>query len=143
MKKIFLFAILTVIIAASPVHRGTGGLKSAGFDLETLPVGKNVTFPRPATTFVSTRTRVQLTGTDMPQSLSFKPIPAAQSSSSGVIKISIYDQNAERVFYKELKKDNVYIYHLRDLRPIVMITEGGDHHLKLQVESNKPLEIGR
>lgn len=142
--KYFLFYLISLTtLAARPARRETWNTRSSGFNLETLPIGKNVTFPRPATTLVSASTRVQLTGTDMPQSLSLKAVSGAQTSGPGTIKISIYDQNADRVFYKELKRDTTYIYHLRDLRPVIMITEGGDPRLKLQVESNKPLEIGR
>lgn len=118
--------------------------RSGVFDLERLPIGKNVTFPRPATTIVPALARVQLTGTDMPQSLSLKAVGAQGGSlGDGVLRISIYDPNADRVIHTEIHKDTLYLYHLRDLRPILVLTEGGDHRLKLQVESNKPLDIGR
>lgn len=118
--------------------------RSGVFDLERLPIGKNVTFPRPATTIVPALARVQFTGTDMPQSLSLKAVGAQGGNlGNGSLRISIYDPNAERVIHTEIHGDTVYLYHLRDLRPILVLTEGGDHRLKLQVESNKPLDIGR
>jgi len=150
MKSFFLvFALL--LVSAKHAKRSPHELSTGVFDLEKLPVGKNVTFPRPATTVVPTLARVHLTGTDMPQSLSLKAVAPLSGTSletsragqRGSLRIAIYDRNADRVFYKQIEKDTVYIYHLRDLRPILLITEGGDARLKLQVESNKPLEIGR
>lgn len=132
------------LAVAKPLAKSRDKQSSGVFDLERLPVGKNVTFPRPATTLVPPLARVQLTGTDMPQSLSFKAVTVPGASlGPGGIRVAIHDPNADRVIYTEIQKDTVYLYHLKDLKPVLVMTEGGDHRLKLQVESNKPLDIGR
>jgi hypothetical protein len=138
------FALQVALAAAT----GSSGValaqqgKAQGFYLDRLPVGKNVTIPKPATTFVPLTSRVQLTATDMPQSLSFTPVDV-NGGTPRSIKLSIYDQSAARVKYVVLKPGTPFLYTYRELSSITVIpqAQGAGGALALQVESNKPLEI--
>ncbi|MBM4252730.1 MAG: hypothetical protein FJ146_12215 [Deltaproteobacteria bacterium] len=120
---------------------GAGGV--SGFSLDRLPPGKNVTRPRPATTYVRLSSRVVLTGTDMPQTLRFMPINLA-SGSVRSLRLAIFDKNSERVQYVRVSPDTPFLYPIKDLSPITVIAEaiaGGSEGLQLQVESDKPLDV--
>lgn len=119
---------------------------SHAFVLEHLPKGKSVTIPHPATTLVSVNRRAQFKATDMPQSLSFA-VRHAQGGRVLPVRLAIYDKHAERVSYTTVKPGARFIYPFHAIDPITVIAEardlsGSDHYdLKLEVESNKPLEI--
>jgi hypothetical protein len=132
--------IHVALLAAGSNARAQG--KAQGFYLERLPKGANVTIPRPATTIVPLTARVQLTATDMPQSLSFKPVDV-NGGTPRPIRLSIYDRRSERVQYVELKPGTPFLYTYRELGSITVIPQaaGGSNAMALQVESNKPLEI--
>ena len=119
--------------------------RSGAFDLEKLPQGKSVTIPRPATTWFPLTMRARLTATDMPQSLSLRLIgPGAAKIQGEPIKLSIYDPNSDRVVYVAVRPGVSFVYNFRDLRPIMVVSESGgkdQRQAKLQVESDKPLEI--
>jgi hypothetical protein len=120
--------------------------RPTAFDLERLPAGKSVTIPRPATTWVPLWMRARLTGTDMPQSLSLKLIaPGTGVPLKSPVKLAIYDPNSERVVYANVQPGVAFVYNFRDLRPIMVVSENTAspalRQVKLQVESNKPLEI--
>lgn len=138
---IFLAGILptSLSIAAS----GMFATKVAGFPLEKLPKGKNVTIPRPATTIVNLPERVTFTATDMPQSLSFRPI-SARGGVPRPVHLSIFDRGADRVQHADVQPGTPFLYNFKNLQPITVVVEGGSSSgrgLTLQVESDKPLEI--
>lgn len=115
----------------------------SGFSLERLPKGKNVTMPRPATTYVPLTARVVLTGTDMPQTLRFMPVNLSQGMLRS-LRLAIFDQNSERVQYVRVSPDTPFLYPIKDLEPITVIAEaiaGVTEGLQLQVESDKPLDV--
>lgn len=115
----------------------------SGFSLERLPKGKNVTMPRPATTYVPLTARVVLTGTDMPQTLRFMPVNLSQGTIRS-LRLAIFDQNSERVQYVRVSPDTPFLYPIKDLAPITVIAEaiaGVTEGLQLQVESDKPLDV--
>jgi hypothetical protein len=115
----------------------------SGFSLERLPKGKNVTMPRPATTYVPLTSRVVLTGTDMPQTLRFMPVNLNQGMIRS-LRLAIFDQNSERVQYVRVSPDTPFLYPIKDLAPITVIAEaiaGVTEGLQLQVESDKPLDV--
>jgi hypothetical protein len=81
----------------------------------------------------------------MPQSLSLRIIgPGPGKTADNPVKLAIYDPNSERVVYATVRPGVSFVYNFRDLRPIMVVSEesGGIlKQVKLQVESNKPLEI--
>ncbi len=160
--KLFLTAIVLVSAAASPAYGapkhkagtaaatgrgGSAGMQGAGgaFLLEKLPAGKDVTIPCPATTLVPLWSRVMLTATDLPQSVSFKAVNPAGGALTKV-RIGIYDANADRVKYIELNPGTPFLYNMKDFETITIVPDvkglgQAARSLALQVESNKPLQI--
>ena len=128
------------------VRRSDAGVTApalSGFSLERLPKGKNVTMPRPATTYVPLANRVTLTGTDMPQTLRFMPINLLHGAVRS-LRLAIFDKNSERVQYVRVSPDTPFLYPIKDLSPITIIAEaimGDADGLQLQVESDKPLDV--
>ena len=129
--------------ASRKVSTQPGWPSASGLSLDRLPAGKNVTMPRPATTFVPLAARVVLTGTDLPQTLSFRPINLSNGSLRP-IRLAIFDQNSERDQYVHVSPNTPFLYPVKDLAPITVIPEAsGDSAvgLHLQIESDKPLDI--
>lgn len=122
--------------------------KPKGFYIERLPKGKDVTIPMPATTYVPLAERVMLSSTDMPQMVSFKSVNVGGGKASS-IRVAIYDSNASKVHYADVKPGTPYLYNFRGVSSITVIpglANGSKQlaaykNLKLQIESNKPLEI--
>ena len=113
------------------------------FRISALPKGKNVTIPRPATTQIPVASRVVLTPTDMPQSISMKPVNVSNGP-TGMLRVAIYDQNSDRVKYVDLSPSTPFVYQVKNLQPITVIPEergGATASLVLQVQSDKPLQI--
>lgn len=149
-----LVGALASVAAAAPKQKGHGasaqsniGVTGAGgaFLLERLPPGKNVTIPRPATTLVPLSSRVMLTATDLPQSVSFKAIGQAGGQAPKV-RIGIYDGNADRVKYIDINPGTPFLYNMKDFETITVVPdirgiEQQARTLALQVESDKPLQI--
>ncbi|MEZ4743268.1 MAG: hypothetical protein R3B45_12620 [Bdellovibrionota bacterium] len=125
-------------------------LDAASFDINVLPVGKNVTLLKPATTMVPLKVKATLGATDVPQTLSFKSIWNGKGQGPS-IRLAIYDSNQTRVRYVEVRPGIPFLYSFRGLSSIMVIPEvtGSflskkfSKDLKLQVESDKPLSIGR
>lgn len=141
----FLCALVAAIVFGFGLAPAHGQPRPVAFDLEALPQGKSVTIPRPATTWVPLTMRARLTATDMPQSLSLRLIgPGPGKIADNPVKLAIYDPNSERVVYATVRPGVSFVYNFRDLRPIMVVSEesgGALKQVKLQVESNKPLEI--
>ena len=122
------------------------GAVQGGFHLDRLPKGKNVTIPRPATTYVPLTSTVVLTATDMPQSVSFKPVNLKNGPTSA-LKLKIFDRGSSRVQYVDVSPTTPFLYAFKTLGPITVIVEDGPRQghpidgAVLQVESNKPLDI--
>lgn len=134
-----LFALAAGLASSTALAAADGG-----FHLDRLPVGKNVTIPKPATTYVPASARVVLTATDMPQSLSFVPVNLRNGGPVGTLKLAIYDRDSERVKYVELRPGTPFLYTFKELSSITVIPQpaaGQDAGIALKVESNKPLEI--
>ncbi len=118
--------------------------KDTGFHLDRLPPGKNVTIPRPATTFVPLSSPVNLTATDTPQSLSLKPINLKSGGNVANLRVSIMDRESGRLQYVDLKPGMPFLYSFKELGTITVIPQASGiaiEGLSLQVESDKPLEI--
>lgn len=128
-----------LLIPSTICARSSDGI----FHLNTLPKGKDVTIPRPATTHVPVSARVVITPTDMPQSISMKPVSTV-SGPVGMIRVAIYDRNSERVQYIELSPSTPFVYQVKNLNPITLIPESrgaATTNLALQLQSDKPLQI--
>jgi len=144
-----------VAISGSALAQGSWRVASSkgvgnSFALETLPPGADVTLPGPATTLVSLSSRVTLSSTDTPQTLSFTSINQSGGGAALPLRLAIYDRNQERVKYVELNPGTPFLYSFKTLTTISVIPEMGRGgasakaaDIKLQVESDKPLTIAR
>ena len=112
------------------------------FDLEDLEVGKSVTLPTPATTVFSATSEVRLSSTDKSQIVKIALFDVKVKES---IKIAIYDSNSAGVHYVKIDKDMPALYNFHELSTIQIVPKpiASTSHLKLIVESNKPLGITR
>lgn len=134
-----------------PVKRNSQQASSAaarggdnGFHLDRLPQGKNVTIPRPATTFVPLSSSINLTATDTPQTVSLKPINLKTGGLVSGLRVSIMDRESGKLQYIELQPGLPFLYNFKDLGSITVIPQASgvaSQGLSLQVESDKPLEI--
>jgi len=151
-----LFVALIVIPSMAVVSFGFdySSANAASFDIKKLPVGKNVTLLRPATTLVPMAVKTKLAATDVPQTVSFKAIWKGKGKnkySARKIKLAIYDADQSRVRYVDIKQGIPFLYSFKGLTSIVVIPESangssfakGAKNLSLQIESDKPLSIGR
>jgi|GEM_PF-3315168 len=130
--------------------KARGSNLGSSFVLETLPLGADVTLPGPATTLIALSSRVTLSATDTPQTLSFTSVNANGASSLTALRLAIYDRNQERVKYVELKPGTPFLYSFKTLASIAVVPEiatgtakSQESSVKLQVESDKPLTIAR
>lgn len=127
-------------------HLAWAAASSHAFILDSLPKGKSVTIPHPATTLLSVNMRAQFKATDMPQSLSFTVVHT-DGGRVVPIRLAIYDKHADRVNYATVKPGTPFIYPFHAIDPITVIAEMRDpssieiYKIKVRVESNKPLEI--
>lgn len=143
------YALATVWAATSQAQAKQApvkaqGSKEAGFHLDRLPQGKNVTINRPATTFVPLSSSVSLTATDMPQSVSLKPINLKAGGTVAPLRVSIMDKDSGKLQYVELKPGTPFLYNFKELGSITVVPTplgGTAEGLSLQIESDKPLEI--
>lgn len=134
---------LVIVASIATAESGKAAVTPGVFHIDRLPKGKNVTLGRPATTVVPLDQRIQLTATDIPQSISFRAVNT-ENGAAQTIKISIFDGEAERVKYVDVKPGTPFLYTFKELGAITVIPKGTGpvaHGLSLQVESDKPLEI--
>ena len=111
------------------------------FNLNSLPIGANVTLPRTATIVAPLQGRIMLTSTDLPQTVSVKVDPQLQRKA---IKVAIYDNNQERVRYVEIKPGAPFLYSFQNLQPIYLMPQDANAvPAEIKIESDKPLAIGR
>lgn len=139
MRLIKSFVFVCLMMPSTICAKGSDGI----FHLNALPKGKDVTIPRPATTHIPVSARVVITPTDMPQSISMKPVNMV-SGPVGMIRVAIYDRNSERVQYIDLSPTTPFVYQVKNLAPITLIPESrgaATTNLALQVQSDKPLQI--
>jgi hypothetical protein len=123
---------------------------AAVFDINELPVGRNVTLLKPATTVVPLATRTTLGATDLPQMLKFEVI-ADVGNQPNSIRVAIYDSTRERVRYIDIKPGVPFVYSFSDLDTVLVIPQipkeasnlPSYRSTKLQIESDKPLSVGR
>ena len=126
--------------ARPPINRDRGG---AAFLLTNLPKGKDVTMPQPATTYVPLSSRILLTATDMPQTLSFRPVNVAHGPLQG-LRLVIFDEHSERVQYRTMQPGTPFLYPVKTLTTVTVMAEpigAATSGVFLQVESDKPLTI--
>ncbi len=129
---------------AQPKAAAPSASKDGGFHLDRLPQGKNVTIPRPATTFIPLSSTVNLTATDTPQSLSLKPINVKSGGTVSGLRVSIMNRETGKLQYVELKPGMPFVYSFEELGSVTVIPQAdgaATEGLSLQVESDKPLEI--
>lgn len=143
-------APLLLVLAAAPAAAKAAKpqpSRSAGdgiFRIEALPTGKSVTIPRPATTQVPLAQMVRLTATDLPQSLSFRPV-ARSGFATGSFRIAITEGEPQKTTYADLTPGTPFLYNFKELATITVVPEakaGLPDGVALQIESDKPLEIG-
>lgn len=125
------------------------GLVMAGdFQLTSLPRGKSVTLPRPATTLIPLTEAATLSSTDKSQTLKFSSI-SVSGGKADPIKISIYDKHSEKPRHLVVKAGSPMVYTFKGLSSIRIQTATIGAGLKtskstkLRVESNRPLGIAR
>ncbi len=122
--------------------------KPEGFYIEKLPVGANVTMVQPATTFVPVTERVMLTATDLPQTISLKTINI-NGQKAQEVRVAIYDRNLDRVKYVTIKPDSSFLYTMNSYDSVSVVPQIPKQYaeklksMKLQVESDKPLDVAR
>ncbi|MBI2602344.1 MAG: hypothetical protein HYW48_04745 [Deltaproteobacteria bacterium] len=121
------------------------GLASTGrgdiFDLRHLPTGKSVTLVTAARTKLALNSRVILSATDSPQTVSF----GLEGPSKAPIKLGIYDRHQERVQYIKLQGGKHFWYPFKGLSSILVIAENTsaktDHGAYILIKSDKPLTL--
>jgi hypothetical protein len=119
--------------------------KPDGFYIDRLPKGKNVTIPRPATTFIPLSSTVKFTSTDMPQSISFKPVNTT-GGQAAALRLAIYIDDAKKAAFIDLRPGTPFLYNFKTISSVTVIPElavaaKNVGSTLLQVESDKPLEI--
>jgi len=128
---------------AAVVLSGAARAGDGIFRLDTLPRGKSVTIPRPATTYVPLAERARFTATDTPQTLSLKPVNTGRGPAQP-LRVAIYDATQERVQQVEVVPGTTFLYTFKGLSSIMLIPRAkapAGAGMQLKVESNKPLEI--
>jgi len=144
-------AVLIAALALGALGLGAGKPRpeirrdrsGVAFLLTTLPKGKDVTMPQPATTYVPLSSRILLTATDMPQTLSFRPVNFAHWPLQG-LRLVIFDEHSERVQYRDMQPGTPFLYPVKTLTTVTVMAEpigAATNGLYLQVESDKPLTI--
>lgn len=143
MKMMILVFVNTLFIAI------TSPSMAEGFDINELPVGHSVTLPHPATTLVPLSHSIKLTSSDMPQAIKLSSVYSG-SGKAPIVKVAIYDANAQRVKYVDVRPGSHVLYTFKDLSSIRLVPdvakgekEGVGRLTQLQIESNKPLGISR
>jgi hypothetical protein len=111
------------------------------FNLNEIPPGKSITIGSPATTLVPLHSSSRFAPSDLPQTLKF----LLTGSNEGV-KVAIYDSNSEKVEYVTIRQGIPFLYSFKDLRPIMVKPQTAfmtSSAVRMMVESDKPLEVGR
>ncbi|MCX6110152.1 MAG: hypothetical protein NTZ90_11195 [Proteobacteria bacterium] len=142
--------IMMAVLALSSLNLAAGKRRpppvndrGGGFLLTNLPKGKDVTMPQPATTYVPLAARIMLTATDMPQTLSFRPVNIGHGPVHG-LRLVIFDENSERVQYRDMQPGTPFLYPVKTLTTVTVMAEAigtPSSGVFLQVESDKPLTI--
>ena len=139
-------AKLWLVIAIFLVPFDYATAKPEGFYIERLPRGKTVTLPLPATVFVSLKNRVSVRATDSAQLIKLSPV-TLDSAKVEPIRLAIYDRHSDRVRYVDLKPGSPFLYNFKGLDKISLVPEKigqkVNRNMRLRIESNKPLEVGR
>lgn len=149
----FLLSQLPYALLAIVCTLATAAEAPDRFDILELPVGQNVTLLKPATTLVPLTTRAILGATDLPQILKFEVTgPVTNSQHPSPLRMAIYDSNSDRVRYVDINYGVPFLYNFKSLDAIVIIPQGPakpntsqnkSQTVILQIESDKPLSIGR
>lgn len=120
--------------------------KTAGiFELSDLPHGKHVTLNKPATTLIPADGSAYLTSTDLPQTLKLTAVSVDSSTKAQKVKIALVDREGKSIKYVELQPGFSYMYTYRFLTTIALVPQKGYRlsSMRIRVDSDKPLEIGR
>lgn len=131
--KIFLVTLFSFQAAPS--------FGAGAFNIKRLPLGKNVTLPRPALSIIPMDESTTLSSTDVPQTIIFSLARPTNAN----LKIAIHDPQSEHVQYLSISKKHRALYTFKGLSTIRIVphssrtTKGN----QLMVESDKPLSIGR
>jgi len=122
---------------------------AAQFAIDQLPVGSEVTLPATAKTTVPMGSRVKITSTDSPQTLSIVPVGNG-STFAAPISLAIYDNHQERVKYVTVAPNAPFLYSFKGLSSIsiqptlpkdkALLSAGG---IRMQIESDKPVTVAR
>lgn len=116
------------------------------FDIRMLPPGKAVTLPHPATTQVPVQSKVNLTSTDLPQTLKVMA-SSPHGKPMQPLVLHIVDTHTQAVQYVKVDPRNPVLYSFKALKPVVLIPKPLAAHVRdgvvLTIESNRPLGVGR
>ena len=143
--KVWSFILLTgSIVSLATLARA----EPAGFELEMLPAGAEITLPQPATVLVKIDQGVVISSTDFPQSLSMLRIDPNGGELS-VIEVEIFDRNQDVVRNIDLQAKAPFIYNMKKLSSVfikpILKTAGkkAPTATYIQIESDKPITIKR
>jgi len=120
-----------------------------GFDITELDKGKAVTLPHPATTYVPVPHTVILSPTDHGQTLKLLATSVDAKSVALPFQIVIHDPHADGARNVILTPGQPVVYAFKALGPIRLVlnelrtapSSTSDQGARLQVESNRPLEV--
>ncbi len=124
----------------------TASAMDGTFDLRVLPPGKAVTLPHPATTQFPVQSKVNLTSTDLPQTVKVMALPSPGKAMQPLV-LHIVDTHTQAVQYVKVDPRNPVLFHFKALKPIMLIPQPLASHVRdgvmLRIESNRPLGVGR
>ena len=121
------------------------------FNVDQLPIGAEITLPGAAKTLVPVATRVKVSATDSPQTISIVPITTAGTAAVPLM-LSIYDKKLDRATNIKLTPGAPFLYSFKGLSEITLHSKAppgargktaAADGLRLKIESDKPLTVGR
>lgn len=149
-RRKFIFAAGMLLTWAQMVYASEPGV----FQLETLPIGAEVTLPKSNSVEISTLASMAITPTDLPQSVSLTLVPL---TANAPLRVAVFARGQERVQYIDLKPGIPLIYNFKSLEAAsfavsvmpassqkvasAKTTRDPGKSLKIDVRSDKPLSV--
>lgn len=115
------------------------------FSVDAMPAGSEVTIPGTAGTLVPIATRIMLSSTDSPQTVSLVPFGA----NAVPIEVAIFDRHQDRVKYVKIAPGIPFLYSFAKLSSIYVTpnlpkgSKPASASVRLRIASDKPLSIAR
>jgi hypothetical protein len=122
--------------------------RPAGFYLQSLPKGKDVTLPRPAISIVPLNDRVTITATDMPQTMKLSTVNLNDGKPIS-FRVKIYDAHSDKVKQVTVTPAAPFLYSFKDIGSISLVAEAPTvkgaaiSTYGLRLESDKPMGLAR